>query len=194
MKTSQRLTLPNYITFFRIISIIPILALLQFGHSKIAILLLSLALLSDYFDGRIARLCNCQSSLGALLDPIADKLVVIFFMGFFVYHHTLKAEYFIIATLRDLAQLFSIPILLFWKKIPFKVKPKLFAKIATTLKFLIIGLLSLRLLVTSETMLHLLTYTIGTACSVSFFMEFVILFTFLKRFFEIYQRRHDTFE
>ncbi len=33
---------------------------------------------SDYLDGKLARLFNVESSLGALLDPIADKILVLF--------------------------------------------------------------------------------------------------------------------
>lgn len=40
--------------------------------------LFNLAALSDYFDGKIARSFKVESKLGAILDPIGDKLLVLF--------------------------------------------------------------------------------------------------------------------
>jgi CDP-diacylglycerol--glycerol-3-phosphate 3-phosphatidyltransferase len=78
-------TLPNYLTFARII-LVPLLvvALLTpvadrwFGISgyAFAIVLFLLASFTDILDGHIARRRNQVSNLGKLLDPIADKLLV----------------------------------------------------------------------------------------------------------------------
>ena len=40
--------------------------------------LFNLASLTDYFDGKLAREFNVESKLGAILDPIADKMLVLF--------------------------------------------------------------------------------------------------------------------
>ena len=79
------MTLPNYLTFARII-VVPLLvvALLTpladrwFGISgyAFAIILFLLASFTDILDGHLARRRNQVSNLGKLLDPIADKLLV----------------------------------------------------------------------------------------------------------------------
>ena len=72
-------TIPNIITFVRIILIPIILYLLFSDNSKVVLvagLLFIVSSISDYFDGYLARTLNQSSKLGALLDPIADKLLI----------------------------------------------------------------------------------------------------------------------
>lgn len=72
-------TIPNIITFIRII-LIPIILYLLFSENPnivlIAGLLFIVSSVSDYFDGYLARTLNQSSKLGTLLDPIADKLLI----------------------------------------------------------------------------------------------------------------------
>ena len=70
-------TIPNLLSFLRII-MVPIFAVLYCnGQPLWAILVLVLSGLSDFFDGKIARRYNQISALGKLLDPVADKLTQI---------------------------------------------------------------------------------------------------------------------
>jgi CDP-diacylglycerol--glycerol-3-phosphate 3-phosphatidyltransferase len=47
-------------------------------NSWFSFYLFNLAALTDYFDGKLARVFKVESTLGAILDPIGDKLLVLF--------------------------------------------------------------------------------------------------------------------
>ena len=72
-------TLPNLLSWFRIL-IIPVLVyLLSFSDPKSALLaagLFLIAAITDYFDGYLARRNKSVSDVGKILDPLADKLMV----------------------------------------------------------------------------------------------------------------------
>ena len=68
--------LPNAISVLRILLILPILELMLRGNFHLALLLFFFAGFSDGLDGYLAVRFDWQSRLGALLDPVADKLLV----------------------------------------------------------------------------------------------------------------------
>ncbi len=68
--------IPNAISIARILLIIPVLELILRQHYDIALLLFVIAGLSDGLDGFLAVRFNWVSRMGALLDPVADKLLV----------------------------------------------------------------------------------------------------------------------
>ena len=73
------MTFANLITFSRIFLIIPVIYLTSLEKVEfnfLALICFLLAGLTDYLDGYVARKTNTESSLGALLDLLADKLLV----------------------------------------------------------------------------------------------------------------------
>jgi CDP-diacylglycerol--glycerol-3-phosphate 3-phosphatidyltransferase len=73
------MNVPLAITWFRICCIPPLVILLlsRFnGHEFIALAVFAVAALSDIADGVLARRTKKSSVMGALLDPIADKLLI----------------------------------------------------------------------------------------------------------------------
>jgi cardiolipin synthase (CMP-forming) len=69
-------TVPNQITFLRLGFLPFFLILMSYERYRWALLVLVIAGFSDGIDGLIARKFNQRSSLGAYLDPIADKLLL----------------------------------------------------------------------------------------------------------------------
>ena len=68
--------IPNAISTLRIALVIPVLLLILRGEYGWALLLFWVAGFSDGIDGYLATRFNWESRIGALLDPIADKLLV----------------------------------------------------------------------------------------------------------------------
>ncbi len=71
--------LPNYLTFLRL-GLVPVFVILMTNPSKsevyCAIIVFILAAATDYADGIIARRFRAVSDFGKLMDPLADKLLV----------------------------------------------------------------------------------------------------------------------
>ena len=69
--------LPNLICLIRIALIWPIAAALAAGAMPTALLLFAAAAVSDGLDGYLAKRFNWTSELGKVLDPLADKLLLV---------------------------------------------------------------------------------------------------------------------
>lgn len=79
VRHSQVWNLPNILTYGRIVAVPIVAALLLWGGDSArwaAVVIYVLAAISDFFDGYLARKWKQQSSLGRMLDPIADKVLV----------------------------------------------------------------------------------------------------------------------
>ena len=73
----QRRHIPNLITLMRILLVAPVAATLAEERYDWALALFAVAGASDGLDGFLARRFGWMSRLGALLDPLADKLLLI---------------------------------------------------------------------------------------------------------------------
>lgn len=78
-------TIPNYITFLRILLIPVYLYFFVQGNILEAALFFSLSAITDFLDGYIARKYNLQSKIGKLLDPLADKLTIVSILLVLIY-------------------------------------------------------------------------------------------------------------
>ena len=68
--------LPNLITSLRILLIVPMCWLIATARYEGALVIAAIAGLSDAVDGYLAKRYGWQSWLGGILDPIADKLLL----------------------------------------------------------------------------------------------------------------------
>jgi CDP-diacylglycerol--glycerol-3-phosphate 3-phosphatidyltransferase len=74
------LSLPDVLTITRAAAVVPVVLLYAAhfgGHDYWATAVFCVAMATDWFDGRIARSRGRTSPLGSLLDPAADKLLVL---------------------------------------------------------------------------------------------------------------------
>ena len=83
----SKMNLPNKLTIFRVILIVPFIVLLLGGNAGwfgentlisgwIALAIFIAASLTDLLDGKIARKYNLVTNFGKFMDPLADKLLV----------------------------------------------------------------------------------------------------------------------
>ena len=77
LSSSTILNLPNLITFLRIGAIPLFLILLTDQQYTEALIVFVLAGVTDSIDGAVARLTNSHTALGAYIDPLADKLLLV---------------------------------------------------------------------------------------------------------------------
>jgi cardiolipin synthase len=77
MSSSRILTVPNLLTVFRMVLIPVFVTLLFYQRFSVALAVFVLAGFTDGLDGLLARRFGQQSQLGTILDPIADKLMLV---------------------------------------------------------------------------------------------------------------------
>ena len=68
--------IPNLLSIMRISLVYPILNNIYLNNFQLSIVFFIVAAITDALDGFLARKMNWQTDLGAILDPIADKLLL----------------------------------------------------------------------------------------------------------------------
>ena len=82
-------TVPNLLTLLRLLAV-PVFIVASFrGHYTLAFALFVGAAVTDILDGMIARRFNQRSRLGAVLDPAADKTIMVCGFLFYTLRHGL---------------------------------------------------------------------------------------------------------
>ena len=80
LRRSHSLSVPNLLTYARLAAVPALAAVMYFVEGEmgrwLALAIFGLAGVTDFLDGYLARAWSQQSSLGRMLDPIADKLLV----------------------------------------------------------------------------------------------------------------------
>ena len=96
-------TTANKITIFRILLIPVFLVLAYMGQMTWSLLVYIIACLSDMADGYIARHYNQISNFGKFMDPLADKVLVLAAMCFFIENGQMPGWAVVIVLFREFA-------------------------------------------------------------------------------------------
>jgi CDP-diacylglycerol--glycerol-3-phosphate 3-phosphatidyltransferase len=100
------LNLPNLLTVLRIM-LVPVLVVALLGNTPagdvLAAVVFALASLTDFVDGRLARARDSVTTFGKLMDPLADKLLIIAALISLVSEHRLAAWIAMVIITRELA-------------------------------------------------------------------------------------------
>ena len=144
----------NLLTAIRILLAPVILFFLIFEEYLICTFLFFLAGITDYFDGYLARKYKAESQLGEILDPIADKILVVFILiglsvNFHSYLMAVMSSFIIsrelgVAALRDFAARNNMS---HKTKVTFLAKSKTAIQLFTIMLYLIALSLDLNLLI-----------------------------------------------
>jgi len=98
--------LPNVLTVVRIM-LVPVLVVALLGNTPagdvLAAIVFALASLTDFVDGRLARAQDSVTTFGKLMDPLADKLLIVAALISLVSLHRLAAWVAMVIITRELA-------------------------------------------------------------------------------------------
>jgi cardiolipin synthase (CMP-forming) len=130
------INLPNFITLGRVFSVPFVFWLLLSGQTKGAFLLFVAAGISDAVDGFLAKRFQMQTRLGAYLDPLADKLLIVSIYIALGARDQLPLWLVIAVVSRDLAILAGF-VLTWMMNHPAEVKPVLVSKLNTVAQILL---------------------------------------------------------
>jgi len=133
------LNLPNFLTFIRILTIPFFLLSLSYQRYGEALIIFIIGGLTDFLDGLAARLMKQQTALGALLDPVADKLLLMTSFLVLGINGGIPMWLVIVVISRDVLILTGYGIIHLLVEERFKVTPSTTGKISTMLQLFTLG-------------------------------------------------------
>jgi cardiolipin synthase (CMP-forming) len=138
-------SLPNVLTYARIVAVPMLVACLYFLEGDVArwsaFALFVAAALTDWLDGYLARAWAQQSTLGRMLDPIADKLIVGATLLMLVADHTIAGVAVWAAVIILCREILVSGLREFLAELNVKVQVSQLAKFKTTLQMIALAVL-----------------------------------------------------
>ncbi|MDA8125725.1 MAG: CDP-alcohol phosphatidyltransferase family protein [Deltaproteobacteria bacterium] len=129
------MNIPNLLTLLRILLVPVVVILLIQGFFFKALIVFVAAGLSDALDGFLARVLHQQTTLGAYLDPIADKALLASSFVTLSVLHVIPGWLTVLVISRDFIILLGISVLS-TMSVSVQIKPAFVSKITTTLQLL----------------------------------------------------------
>jgi cardiolipin synthase len=124
------MNLPNLLSIFRLFITVFFVISINYGRFDIALLLFVVQAISDLLDGFLARIMGAKTYLGAFLDPMADKVMLVFSYIALSIHAIIPFWVTSVVVIRDV--IVSIGFLILYK-LSYKTKPtpSILSKITT---------------------------------------------------------------
>ena len=127
------MTIPNLITVLRII-LVPIFVIYMINNNTLASLIIFIiASISDALDGFIARVFHQKSNLGAHLDPLADKILLMTAYITLAILKMIPSWLAVLTISRDVIILLGV-LILYLNRYPVKIHPSLLSKATTVIQ------------------------------------------------------------
>lgn len=170
------ITISNVFTCIRIILTPFVIKGILLKEWKTTIILFFLAAITDAIDGVLARALNQKSRLGAILDPLADKFLLIgsFFALSYSSLQKLPAWFSYFILLRELLIVCGALFLLYFKKVA-SIKPTIYGKLTTLFQISFLFLIFL-----TEWLKHFTTFDF------TFYFSYVLWFVTLFSIFSLF--------
>lgn len=130
---ARTINIPNFISLTRLLSVPVIVSLILSHQLTFAFLLFALAGLSDALDGFLARIFKARTPLGAYLDPIADKALLVCVYAALGRMGLIDLWVVVLVIFRDVLIVGGI-LLLFLLKGAVNMKPLMISKINTVVQ------------------------------------------------------------
>jgi cardiolipin synthase len=166
----EYVTIPNALTLLRLASVPVFLVFMALGNAEAALICFVGAAITDALDGLLARVLHQQSRVGAVLDPVADKLLVFAALSALVFSRQLPWWLWTGVVLRDVF-LAAVAWTVRRRRIEVDVKPTRVGKYATFSLSLLVVLVLVRGVLPNSEQLHLyareLTLVAGLAVLIS---------------------------
>lgn len=134
--------IPNIISMLRILLIIPIIIAIWKNEYRLALVLIFIAGVSDGIDGFLARAFNWRSRLGGILDPLADKILLMSLFVVFTFKGLLPMWLMYLVVTRDIVILGGA-IAYHFVTHQLEMRPLIVSKINTGLQIALILLVAL---------------------------------------------------
>ena len=125
------LNIPNVLTLSRVLLVPVFLALLSGHRYGYALYVFCAAGLTDALDGTIARWFNLRTEIGALLDPFADKLLLLSAFVGLTFEDAIPGWLLGVVITRDIVIVFGYLLLIFYTDERLPVHPSYLGKAAT---------------------------------------------------------------
>lgn len=125
------LNVPNFLTLLRIVAIPVFLILLTDGRAGAALSVFLLAGITDALDGAIARIMNTRTTLGAYMDPLADKMLVLSSFVALAFMDAVPQWLTVVVISRDVVILAGYVMLFFLTQRMMEIRPSVVSKLAT---------------------------------------------------------------
>jgi cardiolipin synthase (CMP-forming) len=125
------LNLPNFLTLCRLASIPVFLTLLSRQHYRWALYVFAGAAITDSLDGTVARWFNSKTEVGAVLDPLADKLMLLSALWVMTFAGDFPGWLLSVVVIRDIVIMVGYMLIAIFAGEPMPVRPSYIGKAST---------------------------------------------------------------
>jgi len=132
--------LPNLITLIRVILLVPLSIFLLREEYTVALIIFVIAGFSDALDGYLAKHFSWTSRFGAILDPLADKALLVITMAILTYNQKLSWALLITVLIRDI-YIVAGAYYYHYRLGPYEMHPSYLSKFNTFVQLLLVSCL-----------------------------------------------------